>query len=175
MKIGFVHAAEDLRSPISAISLKKYQKIGVSVLAEKDALANSDEDLTDKEGIEIISKKDILTNADIIYCNVPLKPADLKKLKKDAIVISFYAPFNPVNMMGTLEGSEVKAFSMDMIPRTTLAQSMDVLSSMASISGYKAVLLSAEKLPRYFPMMMTAAGTVKPAQVLILGAGVAGL
>ena len=175
MKIGFVHAAEDLRSPISAISLKKYQKIGVSVLAEKDALANSDEDLTDKEGIEIVSKKDILTNADIIYCNVPLKPADLKKLKKDAIVISFYAPFNPVNMMDTLEGSEVKAFSMDMIPRTTLAQSMDVLSSMASISGYKAVLLSAEKLPRYFPMMMTAAGTVKPAQVLILGAGVAGL
>ncbi len=175
MKIGFLHTPDDLRCPISAISLKKYQKIGVSVLAESKALTNSDEELEGKEGIEITSRKDILSQSDIVYCNTPLSPSELKKINKDAIVVSFYAPFNPENKMDTLKGSDVKAFSMDMIPRTTLAQSMDVLSSMASISGYKAVLLSAEKLPRYFPMMMTAAGTVKPAQVLILGAGVAGL
>ena len=89
--------------------------------------------------------------------------------------ISFYQPFVNDEKVKELEGAKVKAFSMDMIPRTTLAQSMDVLSSMASIAGYKAVLLAAEKLPRYFPMMMTAAGTVRPSTVLILGAGVAGL
>jgi len=175
MKIGFLHTPEDLRCPLSGISLKKFEKLGVEVSAEAKALDNSDEDLSSKEGLEITSRADILKSCDLVYCNQPLKPAELKKIKKDAAVVSFYAPFNPVNKMDTLKGSEVKAFSMDMIPRTTLAQSMDVLSSMASISGYKAVLLAADKLPRYFPMMMTAAGTVKPANVLILGAGVAGL
>jgi len=175
MKIGFLHSPSDLRTPISAISLKKYQKLGVEVLVEKEALQNSDEDLTEKEGLYVDSRASILQNSDIVYSNSPIEVEELKKVKENSILISFYAPFNPVNDMKTLEGSSIKAFSMDMIPRTTLAQSMDVLSSMASISGYKAVLLAAQKLPRYFPMMMTAAGTVKPAQVLILGAGVAGL
>ena len=175
MKIGFLHTSEDTRCPISSISLKKYQKLGVDVLVEKEALENADEDISDKEGLTISKRKSILKESDIVYSNLPLSKKEVGSLGKEQMVISFYAPFNPKNKMKSLEGSKVRAFSMDMIPRTTLAQSMDVLSSMASISGYKAVLLAAEKLPRYFPMMMTAAGTVKPAQVLILGAGVAGL
>ena len=175
MKIGFLYSPDDLRCPVSAISLKKYNKLGVTVMAEEAVLTNSDEDIKGKEGIEIADRKDILSKSDVIYCGTPLPAGDLKKIKEDTMIISFYAPFNPVNEMDSLIGCKSKVFSMDMIPRTTLAQSMDVLSSMASISGYKAVLLAAEKLPRYFPMMMTAAGTVKPAQVLILGAGVAGL
>ena len=175
MKIGFLHTPDDLRCPLSAISLKKFQKLGVSALAEKKTLEYADEDLSLLEGLEIVAVSDILKAADIVYCNTPINPGHLKKIKKDAIIVSFYAPFNPVNDMNSLHGSDNMVFSMDMIPRTSLAQSMDVLSSMASIAGYKAVLLAADKLPRYFPMMMTAAGTVKPATVLILGAGVAGL
>lgn len=175
MKIGFLHSESDKRCPISSISLKKYQKQGVEVYVQREALLNSGEDLTQKEGLNISTRSDILSTNDIVYSNSPIEKAELEVMKEGAMLISFFAPFNPVNEMGLLEGAQVKAFSMDMIPRTTLAQSMDVLSSMASISGYKAVLLAAERLPRYFPMMMTAAGTVKPAQVLILGAGVAGL
>lgn len=175
MKIGFLYTPDDQRSPLSAISIKKFQKIGVDILAEAETLSNTDEDLTEKDGLTISSRTDILKSADIVYCNGPIPATELKDIKSEAIIISFYAPFNPVNPMGTLSDCSNRVFSMDMIPRTTLAQSMDVLSSMASISGYKAVLLAAQKLPRYFPMMMTAAGTVKPASVLILGAGVAGL
>lgn len=175
MKIGFVHAEDDQRCPVSAITLKKYQKLGADILAEKEVMTHGEEDLSFKEGFEISERADILSSADIVYSNSPLPVEDHKKMKEGAILISFYAPFNPVNKMDTLKNCENKVFSMDMIPRSTIAQSMDVLSSMASIAGYKAVLLGADKLPRYFPMMMTAAGTVKPAQVLILGAGVAGL
>lgn len=86
-----------------------------------------------------------------------------------------FQPFADPDVVQRLSQYGVSAFSMDMIPRTTLAQSMDVLSSMASIAGYQAVLEAARYLPRYFPMMITAAGSLKPAKVLVLGAGVAGL
>lgn len=175
MQIGFVHAPKDVRSPISTLTLKKYQKIGCTVLAEQDTLAYVDEDISAKEGMTITDRATIIRTADILYSNQPLTVAEVTTLKKGAILISFYAPFNAINEMETVKGISNAVFSMDMIPRTTLAQSMDVLSSMASLSGYKAVLLAAEKLPRYFPMMMTAAGTIKPATVVILGAGVAGL
>ncbi len=175
MKIGFVYSPDDPRCPISSITLKKYQRLGADILAEKDVLKYADEDLSFYEGFEKGSRESILGQAQIVYSNVPIENSEVKKIKDASILVSFYAPFNPVNKMRTLRGTNKKAFSMDMIPRSTIAQSMDVLSSMGSISGYKAVLLAAEKLPRYFPMMMTAAGTVKPATVLILGAGVAGL
>lgn len=124
------------------------------------------------------SRDQILSAASVIFCADPPSATELAKAKDDCMVISFYAPFEPgfdLNSHIDKEKSGLRVFSMDMIPRTTLAQSMDVLSSMASISGYQAVLLAAQKLPRYFPMLMTAAGTIRPAQVLILGAGVAGL
>ncbi len=174
MKIGFLKS-EDPRCPLSETSAKKFKKLDVALLIENGLGAELDLDLEQLDGVVDKSRDEILADADMVYSTDPLSEADLSKLKKDSILVSFYAPFNAVNQVDTLTGKAIQVFSMDMIPRTTLAQSMDVLSSMASIAGYKSVLLAAERLPRYFPMMMTAAGTVKPATVMILGAGVAGL
>lgn len=174
MKIGFIKS-KDPRCPLSETSAKKFNKLDVELQIENGLGKDLNLDLEHLDGVVDKSRDEILTGCDIIYSSEPLTTDELGKIKKDGVLISFYAPFNSDNKVSTLEGKEIQVFSMDMIPRTTLAQSMDVLSSMASIAGYKAVLLAAEKLPRYFPMMMTAAGTVKPATVMILGAGVAGL
>jgi len=96
-------------------------------------------------------------------------------LKPGAVLISFLAPHRNLDMVRTLAAGNVTAFSLEMVPRVTRAQSMDALSSQASIAGYKAVLLAAWRLPKYFPLLMTAAGTIKPSRVVVMGAGVAGL
>jgi NAD(P) transhydrogenase subunit alpha len=175
MQIGFVKTATDPRCPVSDGIIKKYVALGCSVSIENGLGSSVHQSFDALENVHEESRENVLRNADLIYAHTPLHPTDLDKVKEGAVLVSFYAPFNETNDLSTLEGRPMQAFSMDMIPRTTLAQSMDVLSSMASIAGYKAVLLAAEQLPRYFPMMMTAAGTIKPATVVILGAGVAGL
>jgi NAD(P) transhydrogenase subunit alpha len=96
-------------------------------------------------------------------------------LKAGAVAISFMAPHKNVPMVRTLASRKVTGFAMELVPRITRAQSMDALSSQASIAGYKAVLIAATRLPRYFPMLMTAAGTISSSKVVIMGAGVAGL
>jgi H+-translocating NAD(P) transhydrogenase subunit alpha len=96
-------------------------------------------------------------------------------LKPNTVVVGVFQPLFNVSFMQQLAAKQVTLFSLDMIPRTTRAQSMDVLSSQANIAGYRAVLLAATLFPRYFPMFMTAAGSIPPAKVLIIGAGVAGL
>jgi len=174
MEIGFLKST-DPRCPISDTSAKKFSKLDVQMLIETGMGEELRLNLESLEKVSDKSRDEILSQADIVYSSDPLSKEELSKMKKDAILVSFYAPFNADNKVDTLNGAQIHAFSMDMIPRTTLAQSMDVLSSMASIAGYKAVLTAAQKLPRYFPMLMTAAGTIKPATVLILGAGVAGL
>jgi NAD(P) transhydrogenase subunit alpha len=174
MEIGFLKST-DPRCPISATSAKKFAKLGVNMLIQTGLGKELQLDLESLDRVSDKTRDEILSSSDIVYSSDPLDSSELAKLKSDAVLVSFYAPFNSDNKVGTLNGHKIHAFSMDMIPRTTLAQSMDVLSSMASIAGYKAVLTAAQKLPRYFPMLMTAAGTVKPATVLVLGAGVAGL
>jgi NAD(P) transhydrogenase subunit alpha len=101
--------------------------------------------------------------------------AETQKLRSGQILIGFLEPLTDAAGIERLSEQGVQAFAMESIPRTTRAQSMDALSSQATVSGYKAVLIAAERLPRFFPMLMTAAGTVAPAKVLVLGAGVAGL
>jgi NAD(P) transhydrogenase subunit alpha len=96
-------------------------------------------------------------------------------LKAGAVLISFLAPYRHPDMVRTLAAGNVTSLALELVPRVTRAQSMDALSSQASIGGYKAVLLAAWRLPKYFPLLMTAAGTIKPARVVIMGAGVAGL
>jgi len=100
---------------------------------------------------------------------------DLARLRSGQIVIGFSEPLGEPQAARDLADRGVTAFSMELIPRITRAQSMDALSSMATIAGYKAVLIAAETLPRMFPMLMTAAGTITPARVFVVGAGVAGL
>lgn len=168
MKIGFIDS-KDLRCPISEVSLKKLQQHGAEVLIDEAFSKNfSSVDRFYKKA-EIIQESDILVSLD------PLSEIDHKSLKSGARVLSIYESYMPGFELENHGRSDVSMYSMDMIPRSTLAQSMDILSSMASISGYKAVLLAAYKLPRFFPMMMTAAGTIRPANILIIGAGVAGL
>jgi H+-translocating NAD(P) transhydrogenase subunit alpha len=101
--------------------------------------------------------------------------ADLALLRKDQILIGFLRPLGSIDTVQQIAQTGVTAFSVELVPRTTRAQSMDALSSMATIAGYKAVLISADTLPRIFPMMTTAAGTITPSRVLIMGVGVAGL
>jgi NAD(P) transhydrogenase subunit alpha len=155
--------------------IKKYRDAGISILAETGFGNDIGLDLSAMEGVTTSSRKEILAQADILYTNLPLGQPDLAHVKAGALLVSFYQPFQSKAFLTDLEGKPVTAFSLDMIPRSTLAQSMDSLSSMASIAGYKAVLVAALRLARYFPMMMTAAGTIRPAKVVILGAGVAGL
>ena len=100
---------------------------------------------------------------------------DVQQLKPNTILIGVYQPLFNYDLMKQWAEKNITVFSLDMIPRSTRAQSMDVLSSQANIAGYKAVLEAANIYPKYFPMFMTAAGSITPAKVLILGAGVAGL
>ncbi len=123
----------------------------------------------------VTDRQDILSHADIVVSISPLPAEDLAKLRKNTLVVSMYAPYQDEKVMESLKSYPLNFVSMDMIPRTTLAQSMDVLSSMASLAGYKAVIKSAEHYLHMFPMMMTAAGTIPPTRVMVLGAGVAGL
>ena len=117
----------------------------------------------------------LLAMADVLaVVNRPF-PEDIKNLKQNAVVLGFLRPLDEPTALADVVAQKLTAFAMELIPRITRAQAMDALSSMATVVGYKAVLMAAEHIPRMFPMLMTAAGTVPPARVLVLGAGVAGL
>ncbi|MEK8024272.1 MAG: Re/Si-specific NAD(P)(+) transhydrogenase subunit alpha [Candidatus Hydrogenedentota bacterium] len=113
--------------------------------------------------------------AELVVKVRPPSDSEVARVKSGAVLISFLYPLLQHDLVRALAARKATAISVDMIPRTTLAQSMDALSSQANLAGYKAVLMAAERLPKFFPMLMTAAGTIPPAKVLILGAGVAGL
>ena len=151
-------------------------KKGITVLIEQgagDRAFSNDEDYT-KAGATISQRQNILSNSDIILSiNAPDK-SDIAN-SKSKIAIGVYQPLFNQALMNDWAKAGLTSFSLDMLPRTTRAQSMDVLSSQANIAGYKAVVLASNAYGRYFPMLMTAAGSVAPAKVLILGAGVAGL
>jgi NAD(P) transhydrogenase subunit alpha len=126
-------------------------------------------------GAKITNREDILQTADIVLSINNFSSEDISKLRKGLIVFGNYQPLYNAKKIQEWVKRDITIFSIDMIPRTTRAQSMDVLSSQANIAGYKAVLVAANLFPRYLPMFMTAAGSIAPAKVLILGAGVAGL
>ena len=120
-------------------------------------------------------RAELLSQSDVMLCVNRPSNDDIDRLRTGSVVIGFLRPLDePAGLVQMLE-RKLTAFAMELIPRSTRAQTMDALSSMATIVGYKAVLLAAERLPRMFPLLMTAAGTIAPAKVLVLGAGVAGL
>ncbi len=152
------------------------KKLNAEVFIESNAGEKafaSDEKYAEADAT-VVSREEVLLKTDIILSiHLPLEN-EIEKLQSK-IILGFYQPlYNPEDVE-KLKEKKVTAFSIDMLPRTTRAQSMDVLSSQANIAGYKAVLLAANLFPKYFPMFMTAAGSIPPARVLILGAGVAGL
>lgn len=151
-------------------------KKNINLLVETSAGEKSFSRDADYEAAGAIIKghSDVIANSDILLSIHPVEATSLPALK-DKILIGVYQPLYQQSLMQQWAKEGITSFSLDMLPRTTRAQSMDVLSSQANIAGYKAVILAANLYPRYFPMFMTAAGTIAPAKVMILGAGVAGL
>jgi NAD(P) transhydrogenase subunit alpha len=126
-------------------------------------------------GAVIKDRNSILTGADVILQINPVTEQEIDTMPEGKVVLSMLSPLSNHSLVRKLQADKITSFSMDFVPRTTRAQSMDVLSSMASVAGYKAVLIAANHLPHFFPMYITSAGSIKPSKVLILGAGVAGL
>ncbi|MFT4154651.1 NAD(P) transhydrogenase subunit alpha [Parafilimonas sp.] len=160
--------------PEAAATLAK-QNILVKLEKNAGVLAFAGNESYQLKNIHIVEPADALSTADIVLSIQPLSPEAISRLKPNTIIIGVYQPLFNYAIMQQLAEKNLTTFSLDMMPRTTRAQSMDVLSSQANIAGYKAVLEAANTYPRYFPMFMTAAGSITPAKVLILGAGVAGL
>jgi len=115
------------------------------------------------------------SDAELIFKVAPPTVEEASRIKAGAVLVSFMSPHRNLDVVRKLTERRVTVLAMELVPRTTLAQTMDALSSQASLAGYKAVVLAATKLGKYFPLLMTAAGTVPPAKVVIMGAGVAGL
>jgi H+-translocating NAD(P) transhydrogenase subunit alpha len=158
-------------------------KLGASVVIERSAGADAgfpDEQYVGR-GARVVTRDEVFQQSDIVVevralgVNPEEGRADLPLLHPGQIVIGFGEPLTAVREMSDLARTGVSFFAMELMPRITRAQSMDALSSMATIAGYRSVLLGAEALPKIFPMLMTAAGTITAARVLVLGAGVAGL
>lgn len=177
MRIGILKEQADKRVAITPDLAKILIDEKNTVIAEKGCgnLSFYSDQLYIDAGVEITDRNTVLKSTDLLTTIQPLAEVDLKLLPKTVIYISLFQPFTSLDKTNEINDLGLTAFSMDMIPRITRAQSMDVLSSMASIAGYKAVLQAADILPRYFPMLTTAAGSIPPAKVLVLGAGVAGL
>ncbi len=156
--------------------VSKLTKLGYEVHVESGAGVDSQaaDSLYQAAGASIVNG-DVLTGADVILSVQPLTPGQMSKLKKGAVTISFLSPTTAADSVDAAAAAGVTAFSLELVPRISRAQSMDALSSQALCAGYRAALVGAELSPRFFPLLMTAAGTVTPAQVLVLGAGVAGL
>jgi NAD(P) transhydrogenase subunit alpha len=149
----------------------------VNVLVETgagNAAYASDATYTDKN-VTVKDRASVLSTADLVLSINPLSSAEMAQLKPGAVVLGTFQPLFNTDLVKQAIDKKASLFSMDMIPRTTRAQSMDVLSSQANIAGYRAVLLAATMFPKYFPMFMTAAGSIPPAKMVIIGAGVAGL
>jgi NAD(P) transhydrogenase subunit alpha len=126
-------------------------------------------------GAEVVARDDLLAGADAVVRVTSPSADEVAALAPGTVVIGFLSPLTDTEGIERLAARGVVAFAMESIPRITRAQSMDALSSQSTVAGYKAVVLAADRLPRLFPLLMTAAGTVAPAKVLVLGAGVAGL
>ncbi|MEM6344336.1 MAG: NAD(P) transhydrogenase subunit alpha [Bacteroidota bacterium] len=177
MLIGLLSNKTDRRAAMVPATVAKLIKAEHELWFEAGLGARAYFDDKDYQAAGAAAKPraEILKGANLIVCIEPPSEAEIKTIPAETYLIGMFNPLVDTALAERLSAQGLKAFSLDRIPRTTIAQSMDVLSSMASLAGYRAVLAGANALPSYFPMLMTAAGTIPPAKVLILGAGVAGL
>ncbi len=156
--------------------ISKLIKSGHEVVIESGAGVAAE--YSDKQFIDAgaqIKSGDVLSNSDVILSVQPLAPSQIKSLKKGALTISFLSPVTASDSIEAAVSNSITSLSLELVPRISRAQSMDALTSQALCAGYKASLVAAELSPKFFPLLMTAAGTVTPAKVIVLGAGVAGL
>ena len=170
--------ASEARVALMPDSVKKLIAAKASVSIESRAglgAARTDDDYREAGATVVDDRNALLASADVLVGVTRPSADDFQRMKIGAVVLSFLRPLDePDKLVPALENG-LTTFSMELVPRITRAQAMDALSSMATVAGYKAVLLGADNIPRMFPLLMTAAGTVPPARVLVLGAGVAGL
>ena len=186
MKVGVVKETFPGEKRVSLVPsvLPKLDKAGLNVVVEKgagydagfpdEAYASKGARLVDSRA-EVFGECDVVAQVRALGANPEAGAADIGLLKRGQILIAMTEPLTPNDLVRQAAASGITVFALELVPRITRAQSMDVLSSMATIAGYKAVILAMNSLGRMFPMMMTAAGTITPAKVLVLGAGVAGL
>jgi NAD(P) transhydrogenase subunit alpha len=178
MKIGILkESAGENRVAMLPDSVKALVGLKVTVLVEKGAGDNASipDVLFEEAGTQTATRANVIKDSDLLVMVNGPETSEIKKLGKGKILLAAVNPLTNHDLVKTYADSELTLFSLDVIPRTTRAQAMDILSSQATVSGYKAVLDAASRLPGFLPMFMTAAGTIKPSKILILGAGVAGL
>jgi NAD(P) transhydrogenase subunit alpha len=159
-------------------TVKAMVKDGFEVVVEAQAghSAHLPDALFVEAGARVSSEaRSDLATADLVLKVAPLSADEAAALKAAAVAVAFFAPHKNLPLVRALCDRKVTALAMELVPRITRAQKMDALSSQANIAGYKAVLIAAARLPKYFPLLMTAAGTIQPSKVVIMGAGVAGL
>lgn len=171
------------RVAIVPATVPSLQKAGFVVHVESGAGLNAGfpDDLYENQGAvitgrgEVFEKSDVILQIRAVGTNPESDSEDVNALKEGQILIGLIDALTNAEAVKLLASKKVKSFALELVPRITRAQAMDVLSSQANIAGYKAALIAADSMPRIFPMMMTAAGTITPAKVLVIGAGVAGL
>ncbi len=169
---------DESRVALTPDAVKALTAKGFSVAVESDAGTRSgasDEDYKNAGASVSGERAELLATADVLPVVNVLPADDQARLKSGAVMIGFLRPLDEPAALEEAVKRGVTLFSMELVPRITRAQSMDALSSMATVAGYKAVIVAADHLPKLFPLLMTAAGTIPPAKVLVLGAGVAGL
>ena len=180
MQIGVLKETHPGENRVAVIpdTVKKLVKLGAELTVEAalgQGAGFADEAYTEAGATIASNRNDILANSDILLRIRKPESAEVGQIKQGSIHISYLDPFNEGELVDALAIQGVSAVSMEMIPRTTLSQKMDALSSQANLAGYVAVMMAANSLDRLLPMMMTPAGTIKPAKVFVIGAGVAGL
>ena len=180
IKIAVVNESSNDETRVAVVPeiAQKLASKNVSFIIEKNAGAASgflDSAYPENACKFVTSSADALKDADVLFKVNPPSSDEVEKMKRGALAISYMNPFQNDALIKKMASSGIDAFSVELIPRISRAQSMDALSSQASIAGYKAVVLAANHANKFFPMLTTAAGTVRPAQTLIVGAGVAGL
>jgi len=176
-----IAVAKEIRAGEKRVALvpdiiSKLTRAGLEVVIESGAGVAAQ--FSDQQFIDAgatVKSGNVISDADIVAAVSPLTPDQMKSLKKGAITISFLSPTTSADSIDAAASAGVTALALELVPRISRAQSMDALTSQALCAGYKASLVAAELSPRFFPLLMTAAGTVTPAQVVVLGAGVAGL
>ena len=178
MNIGILKETKSLEKRVAIIpsTVKDLTEKGYSFFVEKSAGNSShysDQSFMDA-GAKMVDRNEAFNCDIVIKVNTPTED-EIGLLNSNSLLISLFQTIKDVDLVKKLKDKQVSAFSLNLLPRTTLAQKMDILSSQANIAGYKAVLIGADHIEKYMPLLMTAAGTIPPAKTLVIGAGVAGL
>ena len=178
MNIGVLKETKALEKRVGIIpsTVKDLTEKGYSFFVEKDAGHSShysDQSFIDA-GAKIVDRNEIFSCDMIVKVNTPTED-EIGLLNSNSLIISLFQTIKDIELVKKLKDKQASAFSLNLLPRTTLAQKMDILSSQANIAGYKAVLIASNHIEKYMPLLMTAAGTISPAKTLVIGAGVAGL